>query len=73
MTISHMRLDAPITFVGFTALSVEIRRKRFAPNSDAASATFSVPNTLFFIASAGESSISGTCLCAAAWNTSSGR
>ena len=26
-----MRLDAPITFVGFTALSVEMRRKRFAP------------------------------------------
>ena len=34
--------------------------------------TFCVPNTLFFIASQGLSSISGTCLCAAAWNTISG-
>ena len=35
----------------------------------AALATIHVPNTLFLIASFGLSSIKGTCLCAAAWNT----
>ena len=53
---------APITFVGFTALSVDIRIKRFAPYLSATLAVFKVPKTLFFTASFGESSISGTCL-----------
>ena len=48
--------------VGFTALSVEIRIKRRHPLASAALAVFSVPNTLFLIASLGLSSISGTCL-----------
>ena len=70
--ISQIRFVAPMTFVGFTALSVEIRTKRFTPASAAARAVFSVPMTLFLIASFGLTSISGTCLCAAAWKTMSG-
>ena len=72
-TSSATRFVAPITEEGFTALSVEMRTKRFAPHASAARATWSVPNTLFFTASSGASSISGTCLWAAAWNTYSGR
>ena len=37
--ISQRRLEAPITFVGFTALSVEISRKRRHPWASAAYAT----------------------------------
>ena len=70
---SVMRLVAPITLVGLTALSVDSCTYCFTPYLSAQSATFSVPPTLFFTASAGLSSISGTCLCAAAWNTTSGR
>ena len=55
-----------MTLVGFTALSVEIRIKRLVPYSPAARATLRVPKTLFLIASKGEVSMSGTCLCAAA-------
>ena len=54
-------------FVGFTALSVEISTNFFTPLWTAACAVFHVPNTLFLIASLGLTSISGTCLCAAAW------
>ena len=71
--ISHTRLVAPITLVGFTALSVEISTNRSAPYRSAELATLKVPNTLFFTASSGLSSIRGTCLWAAAWNTISGR
>ena len=38
-TISHMRFDAPMTFVGLTALSVETNIMRRAPYLSAASAT----------------------------------
>ena len=67
-----MRFDAPITLVGFTALSVETITKRFTPYSTDKSATFLVPNTLANIACGGKSSIKGTCLYAAAWKTTSG-
>ena len=70
--ISQIRFVAPIMFVGFTALSVEINTNRFAPCLSAACTVLSVPNTLFLIASFGDTSISGTCLCAAAWYTISG-
>ena len=59
-------------FVGFTALSVEIMTNFFVWFCAAAIAVFQVPNTLFLTASLGLSSISGTCLCAAAWYTISG-
>ena len=71
--ISESRLVAPITLVGFTALSVEINTNFFTPYSIAAFATMSVPSALFCTAShAFDSSISGTCLYAAAWKTSDG-
>ena len=47
-----MRLDAPITLVGFTALSVDIRINFSAPCFSAALAVLYVPIQLFFIASA---------------------
>ena len=72
-TISHIRLDAPMMLVGFTALSVEISTKRLVPYLSAAFAVLYVPNTLFLIASLGLSSMRGTCLWAAAWYTMSGR
>ncbi len=50
-----------------TALSVEIRTKRSTPKRSETSTTFFVPSTLLVTASAGLASISGTCLCAAAW------
>ena len=62
MIISQILLEAPIIFVGLTALSVDISIKRLHPFSDAALAVFSVPNTLFLIASLGLLSINGTCL-----------
>ncbi len=70
--ISANLLVAPITFVGLTALSVDINTNLFTPNSSAHCATLSVPNTLFLIASTGFVSIKGTCLCAAAWKTTEG-
>ena len=72
-TISAMRLVAPITELGRTALSVEMSTRRSAPTASAMRATFCVPKTLFFTASSGASSMSGTCLWAAAWKTISGR
>ena len=63
---SHILFVAPITFVGFTALSVDINTKFSTLFFIQESITFFVPKTLFFIASNGESSIKGTCLCAAA-------
>ena len=72
MTISQIRFVAPMMFVGLTALSVEIRTNFLTPASAAAFAVLYVPITLFLIASFGLSSIRGTCLCAAAWNTISG-
>ena len=68
-----MRLVAPMTLVGRTALSVEMSTKCSTPNSAESSATFRVPSTLLVIASATLLSISGTCLCAAAWKTAYGR
>ena len=58
--------------VGATALSVEISTKRCVPCRSAAVATMCVPKTLFVIASTALSSMSGTCLCAAACSTTSG-
>ena len=70
--ISAMRLVAPMTLVGLTALSVEIITKRSTPNSLDTRARLWVPNTLFLTASQGLCSMSGTCLCAAAWKTTAG-
>ena len=64
--ISQTLLLAPIMFVGFTALSVEINTNFSTPYSSAQFTTLYVPNTLLCIASNGLFSISGTCLCAAA-------
>ena len=61
----------PNTFPNL-ALSVDINTNLSTPNSSAQFATLYVPNILFFIASNGLFSINGTCLCAAAWNTSFG-
>ena len=57
---------------GFTALSVEMSTKRATSWRTHASATMREPRTLFFTASHAFDSISGTCLCAAAWNTNPG-
>ena len=65
-------LVAPMIEVGRTALSVEINTRCVTSNSTDASTTFRVPSTLFVIASTTFSSISGTCLCAAAWKTANG-
>ena len=54
------------------ALSVEISTNRFAPNSAATSAITCVASTLFPTDSMGFASIIGTCLYAAAWNTTPG-
>ena len=67
-----MRLVAPMMLVGATALSVEIRTKRSTPAPSAASTSVRVPTTLLVTASSGCSSISGTCLWAAAWKTIAG-
>ena len=61
-----------MTELGFTAVSVLTRTNACAPAAKAASATAFVPNTLFRMASQGLSSIIGTCLCAAQWNTTWG-
>ena len=71
--ISASRLEAPITEVGLTALSVEISTIARAPTPRAASATWRVPATLVSSPSSGLASTIGTCFSAAAWNTSSGR
>ena len=62
-----------MTLEGCTALSVEMKTKFRTPNSSARSATHLVPLTLFCTASPMLHSISGTCLWAAAWKTTSGR
>ena len=62
-----------MTLEGCTALSVEMKTKFRTPNSSARSATHLVPPTLFWTASPMLHSISGTCLWAAAWKTTSGR
>ena len=64
--ISHIRLVAPITLVGFTALSVETIINRSTRYSSHSSTTLRVPNTLLCTASTQFFSISGTCLWAAA-------
>ena len=63
---SATRLVAPITLDGSTALSLEISTHRSTPWWPAACATRIEPTMLFFTASQTFSSISGTCLCAAA-------
>ena len=60
--ISHRRFVAPMTFVGLTALSVEMRMNFSAPYFSASSAVLYVPKTLFLTASQLLCSISGTCL-----------
>ena len=57
---------------GLTALSVETRTKRSQPEATAVSAVTRVAIALLRIASTGLASISGTCLWAAAWKTTSG-
>ena len=46
--ISQILFVAPMTFVGLTALSVEIKINRFVLYLSAAFTTFYVPKTLFF-------------------------
>ena len=59
---------------GLTALSVETRTKRSTRRRGRRPRPrLRVPSTLFVMASPMFSSISGTCLWAAAWNTTSGR
>ena len=70
---SHSRLVAPMTLVGLTALSVETRMQWLQPSSSARRQTTQVPSTLFSTASRALSSMSGTCLWAAAWKTTLGR
>ena len=69
--ISQIRFVAPIIFVGFTALSVEIWTNFLTWYLSASNTRFNVPKTLFFTASSGVVSIRGTCLCAAAWKITS--
>src|SRR5207244_13099137 len=69
---SQIRLVAPMTFVGLTALSEEIRTKFLQPASSARSNKPTRPNTLFLTASWTLHSIIGTCLYAAAWKITSG-
>ena len=69
---SAIRLVAPMMLVGATALSVETRTKRSTPAPSATSTSVRVPTTLLVTASSGCSSISGTCLWAAAWKTIAG-
>ena len=66
---SPISLDVPITLVGFTALSVEVKITRATPLAMAASITFWVPSILVRTAWVGLSSQSGTCLSAAACRT----
>ena len=62
-----------MTLVGRTALSVEMNTKWLTSCCTDASTMFLVPITLLVTASITLSSMSGTCLCAAAWNTAKGR
>ena len=73
ITSSPSRLVAPMTLVGRTALSVDMKTKRATPMLSATRARLCVPSTFVFTASPGALSISGTCLRAAAWKTSLGR
>src|SRR5690625_2897429 len=66
---SAMRWEAPIMFVGRTALSVEISTKDSTPARMAASAQYQVPYTLLRTPSTTLCSTRGTCLEAAAWYT----
>ena len=62
-TISARRLLAPITLVGFTALSVEMKTNFSTPAAAAARPRTSVPSALLSTAcQAFSSSINGTCL-----------
>ena len=70
--ISQILFVVPITDVGFTALSVEIKTNLETSFLSQALITFNVPKTLFLIAEVELFSISGTCLWAAAWKTTSG-
>ena len=59
---SAARFEAPITLVGRTALSVEMRMQVSAPVSSAARATASVPKTLLRRPCCMFASTIGTCL-----------
>ena len=59
---SAARLEAPITLVGRTALSVEMRMQVSTSASSAARATTSVPKTLFSRPCCMFTSTIGTCL-----------
>src|SRR5918992_6048123 len=69
---SANHLDAPMTLLGLIALSVEISTKRDTEDAHDASATFAVPRMFVSTASPGSDSSRCTCLCAAAWKTTSG-
>ena len=56
------RLDAPIIFVGLTALSLDMSTKFSTDSDSAAFAIAKVPKTLFLILSQIFSSTNGTCL-----------
>ena len=72
-TISASRFDAPITDVGLTALSVETSTNFSTFAATDARAITQVPYALLRTAcQAFVSSISGTCLYAAAWKTTFG-
>ena len=70
---SASALVPPITVLGSTALSVEIRHTRSTWWRVARSASVAVASALLAIAWMGLISIIGTCLYAAAWKTISGR
>src|SRR5690606_16758915 len=63
---SAIRLLAPITLLGFTALSVDTITKRSALYFNDRSAMYLLPKTFVNIACCGFISIKGTCLYAAA-------
>ena len=71
-SISAIRLLAPITLDGRTALSVDTNTKRSTPAAMATSSMTVVPPMFTCTASEGCSSISGTCLYAAAWKMTLG-
>ena len=69
---SPTRFVQPMTLVGRTALSLEMQTTFSQRAESATSRTFLVPMTLLRTASSGNSSMSGTCLSAPAWNTTWG-
>ena len=71
--ISASRLEAPMTLVGFTALSVEMNTIASVPTAPRGIGDDAGAEELVSSPSTGSFSTIGTCFSAAAWNTSSGR